>query len=439
MYELSLISGIVLILTGLITTAFSVYLMVSHGATKGGVHLATSQALATVALGAFQIYGVFAMAGNQFPIGAVATLTNESKVTNTLPLPSGSGGLEDESYFTSSTNLSEELTVTETTVPTERFSTHSADQQGSSTSSPDQFLLNYQKLFNNILNVNRKNHRQPHQLVTSNNCDLESVFFEYAILVYSFMNAVTGLFNSVLKCKTCVVQKPIVDNFIETSRESSFKAILITWLLPTTSLSLLYFIIQNCATEQNFVVNESSGSLRTLIRPLNVTSENTTQLNHIVSNVYAIVHEANTPNFDPKAEIEQFIRNYRRTPKNISECGHTNIPLKLFIFALFIIASFFVIVYALNVRVEIKTLGFSQNDAHDKYLKVNLYGFLVMWLPSVAELFARVYLMDEFPGVASEVSQVFGNLSHIVANAANGVLARSILKQTNAVQPENEQ
>lgn len=449
MYELYAATGCVLILTGLSTAMLAGYFMAYFQKSRHTLCLTTSQALATIVLGAFQVYSAIVMTGTQ----EVTVTANQSHLLFEITLSNASGGMDDGNYFMLSTEeglpsssdaaQEQEMTTVETeapsTSPTATLSDaeepiplqpdseenvllkENRNNEEGTTKPLDQFLLNYQKLFGSLL---KQNYRQPHQLLHYKNsdCDFESIYLKNALLVYSFVNAITGLFNSALKCKPS-------DNKL-----NLFKPLLTTWTVPIISLSLLYFVIQHCMMEPQ--VQESSTSFAQWIKPLNVTSSNTTQLNNIVNTVYGIVNEANAPDFNVaqnREHIDTFLNKYfsKRQPKLlVTTCIRPLISFKLFAFFLFIITSFSVFFYVSVVRVKM--------GSTDKYLQTHLYAFVVLWLPSVTETIARVYFMDQFTGVASQGTQVFGNLSHVVANGTNVMFARKLIKQLNCVKPDNE-
>lgn len=262
------------------------------------------------------------------------------------------------------------------------------------------------------------------------------VFLQYAMLTYSFVHGLVTLINTAMDCegtdKTSEFQEESTSDQTNTKNKrckASIKlivAITLLWVLPTISIMLLYFIIPDSGTRlDNTGVQEYISEV--IQNPLNIsTATNKEQVNVILKNIYKIVDET-------KSGIKPISA---KLALNTSDTGPTSYQaptkLKIYIFVVFIVGLFVTIFYS---QYAYNKLHKTEDNVKLKNLKLELIGFNVLWVPSLLETFARIYILNNSPGHTTEMLVSLSNSINVLTNIANMIVAKKLTNKQNNVIP----
>ncbi|CAH0558219.1 unnamed protein product [Brassicogethes aeneus] len=229
--------------------------------------------------------------------------------------------------------------------------------------------------------------------------------------------------------------------------------ILITTLIPILAVIVLYFIMKS-EQEHNIIINNTTSSFEfsnitsdpnimdIIHNPMNITTnEKRDQVNLVIRSVYDIVNKISENNnerssLSPKMfNIINFLNtNSRETSSNNStkeNCFKGQIPSKIYYFLVFIVIYVVVIFYAKLSQVYVNSI----NSEKAKNLTLCIVSFAGLWLPSILELFYRVYLMQNSPNLFTDLFLALGNTNKLVTLTTNYVEAKKLSKNLNFVTP----
>lgn len=284
-------------------------------------------------------------------------------------------------------------------------------------------------------------------------CNYHQNLLEHAMLIYSFVHGIMSLLNATYDCKSRqkrvgairinvqtrekdpnteeepeTVSKP--EQMPQIKKRDKYLYILIafTWVLPVLASSTVCLIC-DCSSLENFNNETNRPGFVELLKAINVSTPNKTEVSKIVENVFRIVHEAaeddrSQNNYSPSMLDIVKNLNSKRTSRNLRNFAG-DINVKVHTFLVFILAFFAVILYAsLEYAKMTKCLD-------SKKLRLFISSFVLNWTPAALETFHRIYIAnDGQPQLISNVLLALGNAQKMLLNF---VKLRDMNKTSNAL------
>ena len=212
----------------------------------------------------------------------------------------------------------------------------------------------------------------------------------------------------------------------------------LTWVLPVIALTILYSILSGENTDvhydfdyinsMNFNTTRADPNILNIInqKPFNITSADlkSAEINKIIKNVYTIVNEAHKnvtnkkPYFTPlMVDIIYFLNKQNRNPRDFAEkCRVSELPLKIYYFFIFVVIYFIVILYT---KVTQMAVNFKSGNLNTMQLNTCILAFSILWLPSVLDLFIRLFLTRTNPNIVSDIFLALGNTNRLFTMRVN--------------------
>lgn len=251
----------------------------------------------------------------------------------------------------------------------------------------------------------------------------------------------------------CSLQNVITDGKKGNKKFKLITYIFLIWLLPIISVVIFYNILrsQNAGVEHatnylntlNLNSTQASPALVNIIQnPTNVTMlKDSVEVNNILKNVYNIVNEAqlqqNTITRKPHyttsmlMDIIHFLNHRDRNSKDYKEnCSIQAMSSKIYFFV-FIVIYILVVLYA---KVK-QTAMTSQHGKEKEKLNTCILAFSFMWLPSVLELFFRIFLTQTKPNILTDVFLTLGNANRLFTMTADYTKSKKVINKSSVVQP----
>lgn len=229
--------------------------------------------------------------------------------------------------------------------------------------------------------------------------------------------------------------------------------ILLMWLLPIISVVIFYNIIKSQNAGMKHTINylstlnlnstqASPELVNIILSPTNATLlKDSTEVNNILKNVYNIVKEAqqrqNTVKRKPHystsmlMDITYFLNHKNRDPKDYEEnCSIEEMSPKIY-FLIFIVIYILVILYA-----KIKQAAMiSQNEKAKEKLNTCILAYSFMWLPSVLELFFRIFLTQTQSNIFTDIFLTLGNTNRLFTMTADYTKSKKLINKLSVVEP----
>lgn len=219
--------------------------------------------------------------------------------------------------------------------------------------------------------------------------------------------------------------------------------IIFIWVTPILCVVVFYCLIfdlhaktQTTSTVPNSVGNVTRFDeklLNIIDNPLTLSeTNNSAEVENIVRNIYKIINKqennnSETPNINmfPFADILNNLDNN----VTIEKCNYTTVPLKVYIFLLFVLGYILTIFYAKTVQVQVAV------NKKSEALKRYIYLFAMLWLPTIVETFNRTYLTENMPNSLSRWFTLIGNTNILLMNVHNVFSMKTTIKNQSLIQP----
>lgn len=456
MIEIYATNAGLLLFVGFITTVYVLYYVKMNGL-KSNTILSTSEALATLFIGAFYVYCTVKLVENmEMPVTVSAyenTVVNSTNNTIT----------EDLFVMTTPNNSPQDLHA------------ESTNSQEKTHNSTDKFLQQYQQLLKDMLLKKPGQNRRKRTVLRETETDcLYKTFLRKAMLICSFVQSISFLINITIDCKRCQgnIKLPASDNSTEnksdldkhetdiqqdTNTKINFNkqtsetdtnqrqaqivfCVVLDWLAPAVSILMLYYAVIGSNKNGTALINKFNatemylGAMEYSNGLINFTNTNNDEVANIINNVYKIIAQENktiSPLPATTPAMYDIINYLNKKQKYQDTCGEDfdKIAMKAYVFILVITSYFLTILYT---KIKEYQLG---DSGKTKQLKMNIYIFTAVWLPAVVDLAIRTYITEDMPGIISDLFTLLGNSNHFLINIKNILMLRTSMKTHNFVTP----
>lgn len=427
MYEVYLTTGVLLFLIGTLTIFYFLYSLKNYKQVP--TILYSTQAVAAVLIGSFYVFSSISM---------LHSLNNE-----VVKIPSVYNLEHGEPPDITEINQNESINDDQN----HPFQV-SVEDHVKEDNLVKQFLMDHQDFLKIIINktrnftsdfVNKRVVRMVdyqkqksvfQNLHNDNLCSFKNLFLQHAMFIYSFSQAAIMLINSTINYKKCpsnqTNQEIITDN-----KYKKLILLLMMLLIPPILTSAAYLTMKDSKENENSSQQQHISQI--IENPINVSIiTNESQVNNILKNIYEIIKdmESNNLNFMELNATQKYTENSTNCTVNNYDL---QISLKIQTFVLFIGGYFLIIIYTQSICSKSDS-----NNANIRNLKIYLLGFSIMWLPSILELFTRVYFTKNIPDLTTELLTALGNSNHLLTTIYNGMEIRKLIKNQNHVKPITE-
>lgn len=243
------------------------------------------------------------------------------------------------------------------------------------------------------------------------------------------------------------IKKPVISNQ-NSAKYKLILHILVTWILPIVGVIILYFsskseqilpnFEQNIKVKSNFTTSPIEPNIMNLIQnPANVTT-NSSEVDNIVNRIYNIVNivkekvDKKTTYFTPvMVDVVYFLSHKPRHSLYSDICFTMNISTKLLYLFIFVISYFGVILFAKITE----TIAKIKNEEKAKQQNICFLSFTFLWLPSVIDLFYRMFVSQSSSSVASTIFLALGNINRLQTLMYNHLNVKNYVQKSNFVNP----
>lgn len=459
MIEIYATNAGLLLFVGLVTTVYVLYYVKMNGL-KSNTVLSTSEALATLFIGAFYVYCAVELTENmEIPLTV-------SAYDNTILNSTNNGITEDLFVITTPNNNPQDL------------HSESTNLEENKQNASDKFLQHYQQLLNDVIFKKQGQNRRKRTAFKENKTEcLYRTFLRRAMLVCSFVQSISFLINITIDCKRCQgnIKLPTTDNstenksdlnkhetdmqqdadtkincikHLQTDSETNTNqrhtqvifCVVLDWLAPVMCILMLYYAVMGRNKTDIAVINKFNatdmylGAMEYSSSPINLTNTNGEEVVNIINNVYKIIAQENKtispiPAITPAMYDVINYLNKRQNHQDTCEKTVDKIAIKAYVFILVITGYFLTILYT-----KIKESQLEDNGK-TKQLKMNIYIFTAVWFPAVIDLAIRTYITEDMPGIISDLFTLLGNSNHLLINIKNILMIRTSMKTHSFVTP----
>lgn len=453
MIEIYATNASLLLFVGFVTTVYVLYYVKMNGL-KSNTVLSTSEALATLFIGAFYVYCTVELVENmEIPVPV-------SAYENTIVNSTNNGITEDLFVKPVQNNNPQDL------------HSESTNLEENKQNSTDKFLQQYQQLLKDMIFKKQGENRRTRTAFKETETDcLYKTFLRRAMLICSFVQSISFLINITIDCKRCKgnIKLPASDNSTENNldkhetdtQDTTTKincnkhlqisdtnhpqsqivfCVVLDWLAPAVAILMLYYAVMGRNKNDIAVINKFNateiylGAMENSNNHISYSNTNSEEVANIINNVYKIIAQENktiSPMPAVTPAMYDIINYLNKKQKHQDICGEKvdKIAMKAYVFILVITGYFLTILYT-----KIKEYQLGDSDK-TKQLKMNIYIFTAVWFPAVVDLAIRTYITEDMPGIISDLFTLLGNSNHLLINIKNILMLRTSMKTHNFVTP----